>query len=102
MRPTAPENRPLTGQLHSPFEKLHGIGSTELHPDGRRQALQTVGGKVAVEIVEPGFERHNRNAQGLGPLDQGQQCRRPGGVVIARDVEAAQVSGKVDGGEMGG
>ena len=57
MRPNAPENPPLTGQLHSFFEKPHGIGGAELHPNGRCQPLVAIGGKVAVEIVEPGFKR---------------------------------------------
>lgn len=57
MRPTSPGNPPLTGQLRSNFEKLHGIGGAELHPNGRCQPLVAVGGKVAVEIVEPGFKR---------------------------------------------
>ena len=57
MRPTAPENPPLTGQLRSLFEKPHGIGGAELHPNGRCQPLVAIGCKVAVEIVEPGFKR---------------------------------------------
>lgn len=44
MRPTALENSPLTGQLRSHFEKLHGIGGAELHPNGRRQPLVVIGG----------------------------------------------------------
>ena len=58
--PCAPLPRkipPLTGQLRSFFEKPHGIGGAELHPNGRCQPLVAIGCKVAVEIVEPGFKR---------------------------------------------
>ena len=102
MRPTAPENPSLTGQLRSFFEKPHGIGGAELHPNGRCQPLVAIGGKVAVEIVEPGFKRYDRNAQRLAALDQGRQCRCPGGIIIARDIEAVQRSRELDGSEMGG
>ena len=61
-----------------------------------------IGCKVAVEIVEPGFKRYDRNAQELAALDQGRQCRCPGGIIIARDIEAAQRSRELDGSEMGG
>ena len=102
MRPTAPENPPLTGQLRSFFEKPHGIGGAELHPNGRCQPLVAIGCKVAVEIVEPGFKRYNGNAQRVAALDQGRQCRCPGGIIIARDIEAAQRSRELDGSEVGG
>ena len=45
--------------------------------------------KVAVEIVEPGFKRYDRNAQWFASLGQGRQCRCPGWIIIARDIEAA-------------
>ena len=102
MRHTAPENPPLTGQLRSFFEKPHGIGGTKLHPNGRCQPLRAIGGKVAVEIVEPGFKRYDRNAQRFASLGQGRQCRCPGWIIIARDIEAAQRSRELDGSEMGG
>lgn len=55
MRPTSAENPPLTGLLCSSFEKLHGIGGAELAPNGRCQPFMAIGGKIAVEIVEPGL-----------------------------------------------
>ena len=55
MRPTSAENPPLTGLLCSSFEKLHGIGGAELDPNGRCQPFMAIGGKIAVEIVEPGL-----------------------------------------------
>ena len=102
MRPTASENPPLTGQLRSPSEKLHGIGGAELHPNGRCQSLVAIGGKVAVEIVEPGFKRNDRNAQWVATLGQSRKCRCPGWIIIARDIEAAQRSRELDGSEVGG
>ena len=102
MRPTAPENPPLTGQLRSFFEKPHGIGGAELHPNGRCQPLVAICCNVAVEIVEPGFKRYDRNTQRVTTLGQGRQCCCPGGIIIARDIEAAQRGRELDGREMGG
>jgi len=84
------------------FEKLHGIGGAELDPNGRCQPFMAIGGKIAVEIVEPGLKRYDRNTQRLATLDQGRQCCCPGGIIIARDIKTAQRSRELDGSEMGG
>ena len=73
----------------------------KLRPQACRQSLTAKGAKIAVEVVQPRFERHNLDPGRLCPFGQRHQRSRAGRIVVACDIESLQPGWKQYGGEMG-
>ena len=98
------------GPLGSPGSKGHMILRQEaadvfwgeLHPDMRPKCIQTAGGEVIVEIPQYGRECDRLDPDLVGPGDQAIPCTIPRRIIVADDIEPAQMCRKEEGCEMSG
>src|SRR3546814_1228361 len=82
---TFPASQPLP-----PHQEALRILRPELIPQPRNEPLPPKGGKIVVEIPEPGFERHDLDPRRDRPLGKCLQRPRAAGVVIASALEPTQ------------